>query len=95
MCEDVRNCEELLVLHYTMYGSFNDVLSSSDCVAFRDDLKTYQFVVWQLPVTEDATKLTSVVTPPKYLWKLTIFLSEIGTLSCSEMFVIIYQGCLR
>jgi len=77
-----------------MYGSFNDVLSSSDSVAFRDDLKTYQFVVWQLPVTEDATKLTSLVTP-KYLWKLTIFLSEIGTPSCNEMFVIICHGCLR
>jgi len=32
----------------------------------------YQFVVWQLHITEDATKLTPVVTPPKYWWKLTI-----------------------
>jgi hypothetical protein len=51
MCEDVRNCEELSDLHYTMYGLFNDVLSSSDCVAFRDDLKMYNFAVRQLLVT--------------------------------------------
>ena len=67
MCEDVRNCEALLDLHY------NDVLSSSDCVEFKDDLKMYHFMVWQHPVTENATKLTPMVPPPKYLWKLTIF----------------------